>query len=522
MAKKLFYDNMDISERVDLELRDLYKEYGYSRFKMGKLEDYDLYTKNKDFIPTENIITVTGQNGRLLALRPDLTLSIVKYYRKEEKQVEKLYYSENIYRGTGEGDYQEIRQTGLECLGEIHEEKVSEVAVLAAKSLKTISGDFVLEISHMGFLQEMMVGVPREARDEVLKSVSEKNILALYDIGIKYSLSREDIAPLVALVSTYGDYRAVVARFKRLPLSFKAKEYLDEIEMVCKKVSRGVTKGTINIDFSIVNNMNYYSGILFRGYIQGFSKAILSGGRYDGVMAGMGKEGGAIGFALYLDILEKETPQETKSEEAFITIALPKGRLGNRIYELFEKAGYPCPEIKEDNRKLVFKNKKKKIKYILVKPSDVTVYVERGIADIGACGTDILREYGSDVYELMDFKKGRCNMCVAAGMDYKEDTSKILKVATKFPNIAKDYYEKESRNIEIIKLHGSIELAPVLGLADVIVDIVETGKTLKENNLRVVEEILPISTKLIVNKSAFKFKSKEIVKLVEKLEKEVG
>ena len=197
-----------------------------------------------------------------------------------------------------------------------------------------------------------------------------------------------------------------------------------------------------------------------------------------------------------------------------LNVALPKGRLGEKVYSMFEKAGFECPSIKENNRKLIFENEEVGVRYFWVKPSDVAIYVERGAADIGVAGKDIIVEYEPDIYELLDLDIGKCRMCVAAKDDFRDDTQKTLKVATKFSNIAMQYYFSKGRDIDIIHLNGSIEIAPILGLSDVIVDIVETGTTLKENNLRVFEEILPISARLIANKSSYKFKNQSIDKIV--------
>ena len=202
-----------------------------------------------------------------------------------------------------------------------------------------------------------------------------------------------------------------------------------------------------------------------------------------------------------------------------LNVALPKGRLGEKVYGMFEKAGFECPSIKEANRKLIFENEQVGVRYFWVKPSDVAIYVERGAADIGVAGKDILLEYRPDVYELLDLDIGKCNMCVAAKADFVDDRKKTLTVATKFINIAKDYYAKQGRDIDIIHLNGSIELAPILGLSDVIVDIVETGATLKENNLVVVEKFQPISARLIANKANFKFKNAVVEKIMEELAK---
>ena len=202
-----------------------------------------------------------------------------------------------------------------------------------------------------------------------------------------------------------------------------------------------------------------------------------------------------------------------------LNIALPKGRLGETVYETFAKAGFPCPELLEKTRKLTFENPEAGVRYFWVKPSDVAVYVERGAADIGVAGKDILLEYQPDVYELADLNVGKCRMAVAGFLWNKIPGNQVLRVATKFPNIARSHYASQGREIDIIHLNGSIEIAPILGLSDVIVDIVETGKTLQENGLEVLEEIVPISARLIANKASYKFKTEAIRKITDDLEK---
>ena len=203
--------------------------------------------------------------------------------------------------------------------------------------------------------------------------------------------------------------------------------------------------------------------------------------------------------------------------DKLLNVALPKGRLGEKVYAMFEAAGYECPSIKEPGRKLIFENEAAGVRYFWVKPSDVAIYVERGAADIGVAGKDILLEYEPDVYELHDLGVGRCRMAVAAKRDFRDNHARTLRVATKFTNIALKYYNSVGRDIDIIHLNGSIELAPILGLSDVIVDIVETGATLKENDLVVTEEIVPISARLIANKAGYRFKTAQIDGLVRKM-----
>ena len=196
-----------------------------------------------------------------------------------------------------------------------------------------------------------------------------------------------------------------------------------------------------------------------------------------------------------------------------LNIALPKGRLGEKVYDMFERAGFPCPAIRENNRKLTFENEELGLRFFWVKPSDVPIYVERGVADIGVAGKDILLEYAPDVYELLDLGIGKCRMAVAAPEGFYDDPRRTLRVATKFSKIARDYYAGKGRDIDIIHLNGSIEIAPIVGLSDVIVDIVETGTTLRENNLSVVATILPISARLIANKAGFQFKGDLVRKI---------
>ncbi len=207
--------------------------------------------------------------------------------------------------------------------------------------------------------------------------------------------------------------------------------------------------------------------------------------------------------------------------DKMVNIALPKGRLGEKVYKMFKEAGFECPSIEEVNRKLIFENPEKGVRYFWVKPSDVAIYVERGAADIGVAGKDILLEYRPDVYELLDLNMGKCRMAVAAPKGFCDTHDRTLRVATKFPNIAAAYYSEKCRDIDIIKLNGSIEIAPILGLSDVIVDIVETGTTLLENDLEPIETIVPISARLIVNTAGYKFKNEAINKIADQMKKQV-
>ncbi|MBR5741934.1 MAG: ATP phosphoribosyltransferase, partial [Firmicutes bacterium] len=291
----------------------------------------------------------------------------------------------------------------------------------------------------------------------------------------------------------------------------------ETLREVYDRLAKGPYGACFRLNYALSGDTNYYSGIVFKGYLAGIPEAVLSGGRYDRLMRKLGRKSKAAGFAVYTDRLERldiaDGAETGKGADDFINVALPKGRLGERVYAIFAAAGYECPALLEPGRKLLFENPEKKVRYFWVKPSDVAIYVERGAADVGVCGKDILLEAEPDVYELADLGVGVCRMAVAGPKDYSDDEETTLRVATKFPNIAKSYYRSKGRAIDVIKLNGSIEIAPLLGLSDVIVDIVETGKTLRENDLEVKEEIAPISARFIANKSAYPFKTDAIRKM---------
>lgn len=298
-------DMLDIEERVNLELRKLYSSYGYRKFKMSKFEEYDLYTKNRNFIPSESIIAFTGGKGKLLALRPDVTLSIAKNHRPVKCETEKVFYSESIYRADKEGVYKEIIQTGLECMGNIDDVQIDEVISLALRSLECISNEFILDVSHMGLLSECLKGVPENLRGDILKCISEKNRMELKMICKNSSLDEDTEKILISLIDAAGECKKACELLKRTQISSKASLYLESLERTIYRI--GDKK--INIDFSIVSNMTYYSGIVFKGYVKGIPDAVLSGGEYEGLMRYMGKDSNAMGFAVYLDNLKKGIEQ---------------------------------------------------------------------------------------------------------------------------------------------------------------------------------------------------------------------
>ena len=327
---------------------------------------------------------------------------------------------------------------------------------------------------------------------------------------------------LTGLLELSGSCEETLAKAERACRNDRMRAAAAELRALAKTLE--ASGGAVRLDLSLAGEMEYYNGLVFQGYLQGLPRPLLKGGRYDLLMQKFTPGAGAIGFAVYLDELDRlsaPTPpvQRNSTGRVMLNVALPKGRLGDRMYDLLARIGYGCTEDYNATRKLVVENPAAGIRYFLVKPSDVAIYVEHGAADVGIVGKDILTEASADVYELLDTGLGRCRMCVAAPADYKDDPSRPVRVATKFVNIAKSYYASIGRDIDIIKLNGSIELAPILGLSDVIVDIVETGTTLRENGLRVVTEFMPISARFIANKASYQFKHNEMDAMLEALRK---
>lgn len=507
--------SLSFQERVIFGLRSLYRAYGYTQYKMSKFEEYDLYANNKDFLISDSVITFTDTNGKLMALKPDVTLSIIKNIKDRSEGVQKLFYNENVYRiSKGNQSYKEIMQVGLECIGDIDMEDIRQVIILAAKSLQSISDRCVLNVTNLDLLSQVITEAEQAGvkAADILKCVEEKNEAGLK----KLELPENILTVLSALIRASGSAGQVLPELMNALEGLWDTTSLQTLAQLIDSIEDAQIRNMLRVDFSVVSDLNYYNGIVFKGFVEGVPSAVLSGGQYDKLMKKMKHSSKAVGFAVYLDMLDM-TLEAPKDDENVLNIALPKGRLGEKVYAMFEQAGFSCPSIKENSRKLIFENQEVGVRYFWVKPSDVAIYVERGAADIGVAGKDILLEYSPDVYELLDLDIGKCRMAVAAKKGFSDNTDRTLRVATKFSNIAQQHYLSKGRDIDIIHLNGSIEIAPILGLSDVIVDIVETGTTLKENDLEVIETIVPVSARLIANKASYQFKRKKVEELMERL-----
>ena len=335
---------LDRTERLVLSLRRLYSSYGYTRYRMSKFEEYDFYSRNKEFLVSEGVITFTDTDGKLMALKPDVTLSIIKNCA-DKPGVRKLFYDENVYRVTGRSEpFREIKQAGLECIGDIDSYCVSEALFLASQSLSAVSGRYLLDISHLGIITAF---IERASRDEnikaqLLRCVADKNVHGIDGICADCGIAPEDCAPLKKLVSLYGKPSYVISSLPQICGDIDVADEIAELNNAIAVFGGSGAEDNIRIDFSSVNDPYYYSGIVFKGYIDGVPGSVLSGGCYDKLMSKLGKNSKAIGFALYLDMLGRLYPPENAYDADILLVygdAADHSALRQAVSELNER-GY--------------------------------------------------------------------------------------------------------------------------------------------------------------------------------------
>lgn len=301
-------DARRMDERVARQLCGLYRRYGYSRYKMSKFEEYDLYARCKDFLVSEGVITFTDTNGRLMALKPDVTLSIVRNTRDGQSGVQKVYYNENVYRvSRGTNAYKEIAQVGLECIGELGMYEMCEAVMLAVRSLKCIRENVVLDLAHVGYLSALMeeMEVPDQAREEMMRAIGRKSLHEIVELCRRYDVSPGTQSALEVLSRGACGAEESLEALRRAARGRKMTAAVAELAQIYRVLAENGMGDCVNVDFSVAGNMKYYSGVVFQGFVEGVPDSVLSGGRYDKLMAKMGRKSAAVGFAVYLDMLER-------------------------------------------------------------------------------------------------------------------------------------------------------------------------------------------------------------------------
>ncbi len=524
------YDN-DYVRKLETEekIHGLFSEYGYRDIQTPTFEYSDVFGSDIGTTPDRDLYKFDDRNGDTVVLRPDFTPAIArcaaKYFLDEDKTL-KFTYKGNAFSQTAklQGKLRETTQMGVEVIGDGSIEADAEVLSLAANALLT-SGltKFKIAVGNIeyfkGLCEELKIN--SETEYALRDLVTNKNFFGAKQYLESIDASKEVIEKVLKLDDLIGSDKvleealSLVANEK----SINSVEHLRQLYEILE--NKGLSE-YITFDFSMLNKYKYYTGVVFRAYTYGVGDSILKGGRYDNLLEKFGKKSPATGFVILIDdlmqaLLQKESAQDNE----YLTFAFTKGRLASKTLELLEELGITCEEMKDkDTRKLIFVNEELKVKFFLSKGPDVPTYVEYGAADIGVVGKDTIMEENRRVYEVLDLGFGKCRMCVCGPASAKEllKHGERIRVCTKYPDIAKEYfYNQKNQTVELIKLNGSVELGPIVGLGDVIVDIVETGSTLRENGLEVLEEICPLSARVIVNQVSMQMKSQRIKELINRL-----
>ena len=531
--------NEEYKNKLDIQnkLHQVFAEYGCLDIQTPTFEYFDVFSNQIGTTPSKDLFKFFDTEGNTVVLRPDFTPSIArcvaKYFEPEEEPV-KLCYMGNTFTNASnyQGRLKETTQCGVEYVGDGSAKADAQMLSMVVDCVKAIGiSDFQISVGHAGFFDALLdaASLRRKQANDLRDLLNNKNFLGVEEFVDKLEIA-EDLKQLFLLLANFDITEEDFANAKRwanaYPKIAKAMDSLDELN--CNLKENGI-ENYVSFELGTISNYEYYTGIIFAGYTYGLGEPIVKGGRYDTLLSNFDKDAPAIGFAFVVDQLLTAVSklsakkQEMTSDERYLTFALGKGRLAKKTLQLFEQIGITCEEIFDPNtRKLIFVNEDLKLRFFLSKGPDVPTYVEHGAADIGIVGKDTILEEGRNIYEVLDLGFGNCRMCICGPEEAREllKHQEQIRVATKYPQIAKDYfYNEKHQTVEIIKLNGSIELAPIVGLSDVICDIVETGATLRENGLDVLEEVCPLSARMVVNEVSMKMENERITKLIRDLKK---
>lgn len=524
----------ELKFKIETAAREVFARHGYHVVQPPMFEYYDVY--DAAVTKAENMFKFFDNNGRMLALRPDLTTSVARIAATKPlgELPYRIAYSGSAFRNdeTFSNDRRrEFSQAGIELIGNSGTDADAEVIEIAIEALLKFGvKDFQIDMGHADYYKGLaeIAELDPIVSDKLRANINDKDFVAIEGIldGIDIDEKLKEV--FMELPKMFGGIETAVAAAKNPIIGEKSRAALENLISVYEILKgKGLDK-YISTDLGMVPNLDYYTGIIVKGFAKGVAFPICSGGRYDNLTEKFGKAlpatGIAIGIERVMTALSDIRERNDENASEYITVALAKGRLAELSINIFEKLGFDVQEMKSKTRKLIFTDEKNKFKFILVKASDVPVYVEYGAADIGVVGKDTLLESGKDVYEIMDLGFGKCRMAVAGPSKMRDKLvgRNIMRVASKYPHIARDYFHRvKGQTVDIIKLNGSVELGPLVGLSDVIVDIVESGKTLKENGLEVLEDVCELSARLVVNRVSLKMHRERILKLMSDIKSEL-
>ena len=536
------FEELEAEKKVTGTLAALFETEGYRQVRTPGLEFLSVFETNASYFPPEEMFKLSDNKGRLVAVRPDSTIAIARLTATKLKGAKlplRIYYAQSVYRRQPEhrGHDAEVMQMGVEMIGEAGFGADVDIINLAIRSLQAAySGRFRIEIGHVGIYKRLVerLGAGGEAKERIHRYVTAKNFSALEEV-LDGFMDRTTAALILKLPGLFGGAEAL-AEAKALFEGYDSSitEMLDYLGNVTGELTKSGLDTEVMLDLGLVNRAEYYSSLVFRGYGESAGEPLLSGGRYDGLFREFGDDLPATGFGVNIDLLAEVLAKgpDNASEASCLEegkralrVALTKGRLEKDFMEILDKAGYDTAPLREKGRKLLVElaGPAGTLEIFLAKAPDVVTYVEHGVCEIGIVGKDTLLEHGGTYYELMDLGLGKCRFALAALSGGPVAQGKAPEViASKYPNYAGRYFERRGLDVSIIKIEGSVEIAPILELADSIVDIVETGTTLKENGLEVVETIRDISARLIVNVTGMKLRKREVETLVDSIKEARG
>ncbi len=507
---------------------------GYQGIETPTFEFFDVFSREVGTVSSRELYKFFDKEGNTLVLRPDMTPSIaraVSKYFHDETPI-RLCYMGNTFINYDkyQGRLKETTQMGAELMGDGSVASDVELLSVLIEALQEAGlREFQVSVGQVEFFKALLreAGIGNTAEESLRRLISDKNRFGAEELLASYDISEKLRATFLEIATLTGGEEAL-QKARSLTDNAEALEALERLQEIYEGLKEKDYEKYVTFDLSMLSKYNYYTGIIFHAYSYGYGEPIAKGGRYDNLLSHFGRELPAVGFAIVVDQLQRALRNDAEKKvnatadgKRYLTFALTKGRLAKKTLELLEKVGITCEEMKDpDSRKLIFVNEELGLKFFLAKGPDVPTYVEYGAADIGVVGKDTLVEEGRKMYEVLDLGFGKCRMCVCGPESAREKLAhqEQIRVATKYPDIAKDYfYNQKHQTVEIIKLNGSIELAPIVGLSDVIVDIVETGSTLRENGLGVLEEVMPLSARMVVNQVSMKMESERITKLIQDL-----
>lgn len=507
---------------------------GYQGIETPTFEFFDVFSREVGTVPSRELYKFFDKEGNTLVLRPDMTPSIaraVSKYFHDETPI-RLCYMGNTFINYDkyQGRLKETTQMGAELMGDGSVASDVELISVLIKALQEAGlKEFQVSIGQVEFFKALLreAGIGSAAEESLRRLISDKNRFGAEELLSSFEMSESLRSTFLEMATLTGGEDAL-RKAKDLTDNEDALKALKRLEEIYIGLKEKGCEKYVTFDLSMLSKYNYYTGIIFHAYSYGYGEPIAKGGRYDNLLSHFGRELPAVGFAIVVDQLQRVLRNDAEKKvdatgdgKRYLTFALTKGRLARKTLELLEKVGITCQEMKDpDSRKLIFVNEELGLKFFLAKGPDVPTYVEYGAADIGVVGKDTLVEEGRKMYEVLDLGFGKCRMCVCGPESAREKLAhqEQIRVATKYPDIAKDYfYNQKHQTVEIIKLNGSIELAPLVGLSDVIVDIVETGSTLRENGLGVLEEVMPLSARMVVNQVSMKMEAERITELIQNL-----